>query len=470
MLRFAVIFGLASLAAACGSRSSKSPSDSDNVFGRDNREMIESREYPWSAIGRLDSGCTGTLVGRRLVLTAAHCVVDNATGQIKPELTYFRPNMIHGESETQSFVDYVWYGSATPEDDREHDWAVLRLTDAVGDTYKWLPVASVDVASALPYSISVAGYSVDRSSGDTASVHRDCYIHHVNGFRMLHDCDAASGVSGGPVIVVRDTRPTIIGITVSEYRGGASESVTRDAYSDDYANVAIGASGFAIVIDKLRLTVDVGGEPTTLDGVIQGANPNVPGGGGTGHTLPDPGGNDSTPGNGNPGNGNPGNGNPGNGNPGNGNPGNGNPGNGNGNPGNGTPVIQLPAVQQQASDIIQAINTSIGQLDQIVAYCDRQYGRDRALVQSTDAVYGLLRQIAQVVDGYGLRGGSSSGVLEALTRLDSDLSDATQDAMQRLSTRSQSFGDQRLDTASQNFAASVQAVQTLLYGAATTRR
>lgn len=67
-----------------------------NVFGKDDRIPVLSNKYPWSTIGRLESSgendglyiCTGTLIGRDLVLTNAHCVVDEATGKIRSSLKF----------------------------------------------------------------------------------------------------------------------------------------------------------------------------------------------------------------------------------------------------------------------------------------------------------------------------------------------------------------------------------------------
>jgi V8-like Glu-specific endopeptidase len=35
-----------------------------NVFGKDDRTPMESTDYPWRAIGKLSTGCTGALIVR----------------------------------------------------------------------------------------------------------------------------------------------------------------------------------------------------------------------------------------------------------------------------------------------------------------------------------------------------------------------------------------------------------------------
>jgi len=35
-----------------------------NIFGKDDRIAVTSTSYPWRAIGRLSTGCTGTLIVR----------------------------------------------------------------------------------------------------------------------------------------------------------------------------------------------------------------------------------------------------------------------------------------------------------------------------------------------------------------------------------------------------------------------
>ena len=57
---------------------------SQRVFGRDTRRLVRypyPYYYPFSAMGRVDSGCTGTFIGPRHVLTAGHCVYNPYTGR-----------------------------------------------------------------------------------------------------------------------------------------------------------------------------------------------------------------------------------------------------------------------------------------------------------------------------------------------------------------------------------------------------
>jgi protease YdgD len=208
------------------------------LIGADDRVPVTTTLYPWSTVGIfywLDaeglvfSSCTGTLIGRDLVLTNSHCLYNSLTDEVVSPERYaagqetlvFIPNMIEGyfaETDVATVLPDFVYGWANGEESVEADWAVVRIDQNLGDTYGYLGWNAVDfddpeVQAFLHENVNVMGYSGDfpnadqkekwaleGEAGETAGVHLGCSIEaDVDGV-LVHTCDTMSGASGSAMI------------------------------------------------------------------------------------------------------------------------------------------------------------------------------------------------------------------------------------------------------------------------------
>lgn len=111
-----------------------------NVYAPDTRYVYRDTSYPWSTVGRVATAsggaCTGTMVGRNLMLTASHCMQWNADGTVGA--FSFTPAFYNGDAPfgtTWATRIFYWNKASGGLSDLEsgYDYVVAVLNSNMGD-------------------------------------------------------------------------------------------------------------------------------------------------------------------------------------------------------------------------------------------------------------------------------------------------------------------------------------------------
>ncbi|KAM3101111.1 trypsin-like serine peptidase [Phormidesmis sp. 146-12] len=276
------------------------------ILGEDNRIPVTKREFPWTAIGRIDwvikdkeiSQCTGTLIGKNLILTNSHCLVELQEDKPRPIISrsteqkgnvriVFKPNLREGDfaqGDSATVIDYIYGWEAGVK--WSEDWAILKLDRNLGDKYGYLGWRTLDfsnskVLKALKNQVRLAGYSGDYPTRkqraeeklegkemDTAAIHVGCSIEgssenlkvaflpdgtakygatgeQISKGLIIHNCDSTGGSSGSAILAkFADEQYYIIGLhagwnafNASTIPKGGSREVCRITKRDNEGNV-----------------------------------------------------------------------------------------------------------------------------------------------------------------------------------------------------------------------------------------
>lgn len=236
-------------------RAPGAPARMFSILGPVDHRRIELRNQiaPWRMVCalRIDTGKgvfngTGWLAGPRTVITAGHCLHNDAFASGGGDGWARRVTVVPGQSwGKRPFGEAVATRLSCAEPwlrtrDRAHDIGAIHLDDPVGERVGWMKYDAVDPAALVRAAAVVSGYPEYAGSYEHLLVAKGPVRTSLDG-RLYYEIDTTDGQSGGPVWIGDVAAPTVVAV---------------HGYEADATPTAVGPgvnSGALLTPDHLRL-------------------------------------------------------------------------------------------------------------------------------------------------------------------------------------------------------------------------
>ena len=178
-----------------------------SVIGNDQRQLQVPSSFPYTAIGRIAIGCTGTFVAPKTVLTAAHCVYNVDDSSWYSNLDVSRAKDCNPDEGTK----HTWTNAITvkawidrPRPDNDIAWIIVNSNSPV--------TMSITALTPPDTSTTVYIYGYPDDLPNQCLYGTSCPLSQVLNQRLRYTCDTSNGNSGSPIYYDRSGVYTIIGV------------------------------------------------------------------------------------------------------------------------------------------------------------------------------------------------------------------------------------------------------------------